>query len=261
MLHVKALDRHGKPVQAAEFVVINTDDPARAAYDGVMVGGDSRIQVPLGNYSVAVAGVETNTAGAPVETDLLTRTDLAVTAGGATVSFDARTAPRVAFSTPLPSVFESAAVSWDRGTVTRLDSLDVTADAGAPFYLGGAAKPVHGVLQSGVVGRQVSPPSAASPYDYVIGVPKTDSIPATQPYPVAASSLATVDASYPTDLPAQDILLRDSWAQVKRAPGDLPMPELPDRPWHAPSSLRHYVSASPELSYGASLVPRSMREY
>ena len=63
--HITALDHEGKPVQAAEVMVVNTDDPARATWDGLMTGGDARVEVPTGNYSVAVGVFDTDAKGNP----------------------------------------------------------------------------------------------------------------------------------------------------------------------------------------------------
>jgi hypothetical protein len=108
------------------------------------------------------------------------------------------------------------------GTVNRLGrGADVDS---SPGVRGDAQRVDVGVPQYGVVGRQVSPSSSRSPYDYVLGVPKTDSIPADQTYP--ASALATIDASYPPTCPR-----------------------------------RTFSCATPKLSYEASLVPNRTGQY
>ncbi|QUQ72188.1 S53 family peptidase [Kutzneria sp. CA-103260] len=248
-LHVTALDHEGKPVSAAEIVVINTDDPARAQWDGLMFDGDSRISVPAGHYSVAVAAFETDAKDNPTETELLSVTDVTVPATGTGVALDGRTAAPVSFTTPLPSVESATVVGWSRGVGTKLATLDIGAMAGTRFYVGQAAKPKYGVLQYSVAGRRVSPAAAVAPYSYALVVPKTDSIAAKQTYAVAASSLATIDNTFVTDQPSQDAYTWDSFTLHNQGASNPALPEVPYVPVHAPSSDRRYVSTDASFDY------------
>lgn len=255
LLDIKALDHEGAPAAAAEVMVVNADDPARATWDGIMTGGDARIQVPAGHYGVAVAIFNTDAKGDSTETDLLTATDVTVSADGTTVALDGRAANPVSFVTPRPSVFEVGTVGWIRGVAGNLDALDIGALAGTKFYVSAAAKARYGVMQFSVLARQNSPASASSPYSYAVAIPKTAQIPANQTYAVAASSLATFDDTYVTDTPAQDLLLSDGFRLTSDGPSD---PVLPDLPWangHAPSSDVRYVSASSVLVYDGFMLP------
>ncbi|HJP80273.1 MAG TPA: S53 family peptidase [Pseudonocardiaceae bacterium] len=254
LLDIKALDHEGVPARAAEVLVVNTDDPARATWDGLMTGGDARIEVPTGNYGVAVGIFDTDAKGDSTETDLLTATDVSVPAAGATVSLDGRAAHQLAFQTSRPSVFDAAAVGWDRGTAGHLQELSVGAAAGTRFYIGAAGPAAHGVLRYTVVGRQLSPASLGTPYSYAIALPDGDRIPATATYPIADSSLATVDSSYPTDQPHQDLQLADGW--LEPTAGDAPaLPDLPDVTVHAPALDRRYISAPSSLRYDGLMLP------
>jgi len=255
LLDIKAFDHEGVPAAAAEVMLVNADDPARATWDGVMTGGDARIQVPAGHYGVAVAVFDTDAKGDSTETDLLTATDVTVTAAGATVSLDGRGAQPISFVTPRPSVFEVGTVGWIRGVAGNLDALDIGALAGTKLYVGAAAKAQHGVMQFSVLARQNSPASAGSPYSYVAAIPKTAQISANQTYTVAASSLATFDDTYVTDTPAQDLMLSDGFLLTSDGPND---PVLPDLPWaagHAPSTDVRYVSASSTMVYDGLMLP------
>ncbi len=257
LLDIKALDHEGTPAAAAEVVVVNTDDPAKANWDGIMSGGESRIQVPAGHYSVAVAVFDTDAKGNSTETDLLTVTDLTVPAAGTSVTLDGRTAHQLSFTTQRPSVFEVATTGWIRGIAGELDSLDIGALAGTAFYVGSAAKAQYGVMQYSVLGRLNSPASASSPYSYVVAIPKVAQIPANQTYAVAASTLATFDDTYVTDTPAQDLLLSDGFKLAGDGPDD---PVLPDLPWasgHSPATDLRYVSAeaSGNLAYDGLMLP------
>ena len=254
-LHVTALDHEGKPVPAAEIVVINTDDPARAQWDGLMFAGDSRISVPAGHYSVAVAAFETDAKDNPTETELLSVTDVTVPAAGTAVALDGRSAAPVSFTTPLPSVDSATVVGWSRGVGTKLVTMDIGAMAGTRFYVGQAAKPKYGVLQYSVTGRRVSPAATVAPYSYALAVPKTDSIGASQTYPVAASSLATVDNTFVTDQPSQDALTWDDFALHGQGPGNPALPALPYIPVHAPGSDRRYVSTDSSFDYDGTFDP------
>jgi hypothetical protein len=255
LLDIKALDHEGTPAAAAEVVVVNTDDPARATWDGIMTGGDSRIQVPAGHYGVAVAIFNTDAKGNSTETDLLSVTDVTVPAAGTTVSLDGRTAQPVSFATPRPSVLDAVTTGWVRGVSGQLATLDIGALSGTAFYVGSAAKAKYGVMQFSVVGRQHSPASATSQYSYVVAIPKVAQIPTSQTYTVAASSLATFNDTYVTDTPAQDLLLSDGFRLTTDGPTD---PVLPDLPWdagHAPSTDVRYISASSTLVYDGLMLP------
>ena len=254
-LHVTALDHEGKPVQAAEIVVINTDDPARAQWDGLMFDGDSRISVPAGHYSVAVAAFETDAKDNPTETELLSVTDVTVPAADAGVALDGRAAAPVSFTTPLPSVESATVVGWSRGVGATLATMDIGAMAGTRFYVGQAAKPKHGVLQYSVAGRRVSPAAAVAPYSYALVVPKTDSIAAKQTYPVAASGLAAIDNTFVTDQPGQDAYTWDDFVLHGQGAGNPALPTLPEVAVHAPSSDRRYVSTDASFDYAGTFDP------
>ena len=247
-LHITAVDHAGKPVPAAEVIAVNTDDPAKANWDGIMNAGDARIEVPAGHYSVAVAAFETDAAGNSTETDLLSVTDLTVPSAGAAVSLDARTAQQVAFTTPQPSTFSAAVAGWDRGTAAHQDFLDVGALAGTKFYVGGAAKAKYGVLNFSVFGRQVFGSGS-----YLLAFPNDNQVPASQTY--AAGALATVDSTYATDLPQQDLTMNDLWNRVgSSGPA---FPDLPAFTVHAPSQGRQYISAVAGASYEGLMLPAS----
>ena len=256
-LHITATDHEGKPVQAAEVVVINTDDPGRATWDGIMLTGDSRIAVPAGHYSVAVAAFETDAQDNPTETELLTATDVTVPTAGTTVAVDGRKASPVSFTTPLPSVDSATVVGWSRGVGTKLATLDIGAMAGTRFYVGQAATAQYGTLQYSVAGRRTSPAAAVAPYSYALAVPKTDSIGAKQTYAVKASSLATIDNTYVTDQPSQPAIMFNDFVLHTQGPGNPALPSIPYVDVTAPSSDRHYVSTDPSFDYEGTFNPNS----
>ena len=246
-LHITAVDHAGKPVPAAEVIAVNTDDPTKANWDGIMNAGDARVEVPAGHYSVAVAAFETDSAGTSTETDLLSVTDVTVPAAGAAVALDARSAQQVAFTTPQASTFSAAVAGWDRGTTAHMDSLDVGALAGTKFYVGGASKASHGVLNFSMFGRQVASGSAS----YVLAFPNYDQVPASQTY--VAGGLATVDSTYATDEPKQDLTMSDLFDHPgSSAPA---FPDLPDVTVHAPSQGRQYISAVAGVLYDGLMLP------
>ncbi|MEZ0109367.1 hypothetical protein ABH920_003381 [Catenulispora sp. EB89] len=245
-LHITALDHAGNPVQAAEVIAVNTDDPTKANWDGIMTAGDARVEVPAGHYSVAVAAFETDAAGNSTETDVLTVTDVTVPAAGTAVALDGRTAQQVAFTTPQPSTFAAAVVGWDRGTAAHMDFLDIGALAGTRFYVGSAAKATYGTLNFSMFGRQTT--ASAS---YLLAFPNYDQVPASQTYD--AGPLATVDSTYATDEPQQDLTLSDLWNRVGSSGPALP--ELPAVTVHAPSTGRQYISAVAGASYEGLMLP------
>ncbi|WP_228564232.1 S53 family peptidase [Catenulispora rubra] len=245
-LHITALDHAGQPVQAAEVIAVNTDDPAKANWDGIMTAGDARVEVPAGHYSVAVAAFETDSAGNSTETDVLSVTDVTVLAAGTAVALDARTAQQVAFTTPHASTFAAAVVGWDRGTAAHMDFLDIGALAGTRFYVGSAAKATYGTLNFSVFGRQTT--GSAS---YLLAFPNYDQVPASQTY--NAGALATVDSTYATDEPQQDLTMSDLWNRVgSSGPA---FPDLPAVTVHAPSTGRQYISAVAGVSYEGLMLP------
>jgi hypothetical protein len=255
LVDIKALDHAGHPAAAAEVVVMNVDDPTKASWDGIMTDGDARIQVPYGNYSVGVIVFDTDAAGNPTETDLLTATDVAVPAAGATVSLDGRSAHRLAFTTPLPSVQADFLVDWIRGTPTRQNVTTVGVTAGTPLYVGAAAPAQHGILTYRVSGRTLSPATAASPYSYVLAAPPSDHIAATQTYPIAAASIATLDSTDVTDQPSQQLALADGWTLPNRDPN---VPDYDGFEWtpaRAPGTDRVYLSSLSGLDYLGYMLP------
>jgi hypothetical protein len=254
-LHITALDHEGKPAQAAEVVVINTDDPGRAMWDGLMVTGDSRIAVPAGHYSIAVAAFETDAKDNPTETELLTVTDVTVPTAGAAVALDGRKASPVSFTTPLPSAESATVVGWSRGVGTKLATLDIGALAGTRFYVGQAAKAQYGTLQYSVAARRNSPVAALAPYTYALATPKTDAIGADQTYAVKASSLATIDNTYVTDQPSQDAIYFDDFVLHSQGPGDPALPSIPYVQVKAPTAERHYVSTDASFDYEGTFNP------
>ncbi|MFD8491781.1 S8 family serine peptidase [Amycolatopsis sp. NPDC059657] len=255
LLRVKALTHIGKKAPEAEVVVINTDNLAAASYDGIMVDGEARLQVPNGHYSVAVAIYQTEDHNNQIDTELLTQTDVTVSNGGATVSLDGRRAHQVSFQTPLPSENNATTVAWSRGTKAKLSSLYMGAMAGTNFYVGEAAKPKTGALRFSVAARQMSPESAATPYSYVLAVPGIDHIPADLNYKIDAASLSTVDSTVVTDLPKQYVKLDDFWDVQNPGPANPPVSGLPPVEVLAPSSQRLYLSTVPGLSYAGLMTP------
>ena len=248
VLDVKAVDHAGKPAAAAEVIVVNADDPGRASWDGVLVGGEARIQVPTGHYGVAVAVFTSDAQDNPTDTELLSQTDVTVPATGAAVSLDGRKAQQVTFTTPLPSTRDAVAVGWERGTAADVSWLDVGATAGVPLYVGAAGKAKYGTLKYSVVGRQTGPG-----YSYFAGVPKTDHIDAAQAHPVTSTS--TVDSEYVTDQPGQDLVLWDDWQIRDVGPANPAMPDLPLTRRRAPSTDRRYLTAVPGLRYDGLMLP------
>lgn len=251
-LNVKALDHAGKPAAAAEVVVVNTDDPTKANWDGIMTGGDARIQVPAGHYSVAVAVFDTDAKGNSTETDLLSVTDLTVPAAGTTVMLDGRTASRVSVATPRPTVNADTVVGWVRGKGENLDVLDVGALPGTPLYVGAAGPARYGVLTYSVVARQVSP---APGYTYLFAEPELDHVPASQAYTMSAATLATVDSTYVTDTPAQQLYLWDDFDLTSEGPTDPALPTLSFVLGNAPSTDRRYISTGTNLRYDGLMLP------
>ena len=255
LLDIKALDHEGRPAAAAEVIVTDVDDPTRANWDGVMADGDARIEVPDGNYSVAVAVFDTDAAGNATETDLLTATDVSVAAGGSTVALDGRKAQRVSFTTPKPSVQANLLVDWIRGTAADQSVSTIGVQGTTPLYVSPAAAAKHGVLTYRVYGRAVSPASAASPYSYVLAAPPSASIPGSETFAVPASGLTTLDSTQVTDLPGQQLALSDGWTLTGRAAA---VPDYSTFDWvpgMSPGTLRIYVSALPGLAYLGYLLP------
>ncbi|HKN55687.1 MAG TPA: S53 family peptidase, partial [Amycolatopsis sp.] len=156
----------------------------------------------------------------------------------------------VTFSTPLPSARDTMVVGWERGTSKKVSWIDTGAMAGVPLYVGAAGKAQTGTLNYSVVARQTGPS-----YSYFLGIPKTDHIAADQSYPVPSASLSTLDSTYLTDQPGQDLILWDDWQIRNVGPANPAMPDLPFTRRHAPTSDRRYVSAVPGLRYDGLMLP------
>jgi hypothetical protein len=255
LLKVRALDHEGRPAAAAEVMVVNVDDPNRAAWDGIMASGDARVQVPAGHYGVAVAVFDADAKGNEIETDLLTVTDVTVPTGGTTVTLDGRTAHQVSVTTPLPSRTVDEVANWIRGDSSNIVRLDVGALPGTRFYIGSAAKPAVGVMRFSFTARDVSPATAPTPYSYLTMVPNLNTIPADQSYVPPASSYATIDSDYVTDKPSQDYYLWDDFVATDRPVDAQVLPGLDFVTPKAPGHDRRYVSAAPNLGYDGLLLP------
>jgi subtilase family protein len=250
LLKVRALDHEGNPAAVAEVVVVNVDDPKRAAWDGLMASGDARVEVPAGHYGVAVAIFNADAKGNETETDLLSVTDVTVPSGGTTVTLDGRTAQQVSVVTPQPSHTVDVVAGWIRGTATAHVSIDVGAKPGTRFYVGGAAKAKVGVMQFSLVARNVG-----TGYTYLFCLPKADAIPANQTWTPAASSFAVVDSDYVTDTPGQQLYLWDDFT-VPGDPADgSSLPTLDFVKGQAPGHDRRYISAGAAMSYDGLMLP------
>lgn len=255
LLKIKALDHEGRPAAAAEVMVVNVDDPNRAAWDGIMASGDARVQVPVGHYGVAVAIFNSDAKGNETETDLLSVTDVNVPATGTTVTLDGRTASLVSVKTPQPSTTTDMVANWVRGSSSAIVRLDVGALPGTRFYIGSAAKPTTGVMRFSFVARNVSPATAAAPYSYLTMVPNLNTVPADQSYTPAASSYGIVDSDYVTDKPSQQLYLWDDFTATDRPVDEQTLPGLDFVTGNAPGHDRRYVSTAPGLAYDGLMLP------
>ncbi|WP_020660600.1 S53 family peptidase [Amycolatopsis benzoatilytica] len=255
LLDVKAVDHAGKPAAAAEILVVNADDPARATWDGLLVGGEAKIQIPAGHYGVAVAVFNTDDHDQPTDTELLSQTEVTVPATGATVSLDGRKANRATLATPLPSDPGAIVVGWERGSTAKVNSLDIGALGAVPLYVGAAGKAATGKFSFSVSARSVSPANAAKPYRYFFGLPKTDQIPASQAYRIDAAKMSTVDINYPTDQPAQHLIGWDEWTIPDESAANQQPPDLPYLEWNAPASDRLYTNVPAKQGYLGQLRP------
>ncbi|SDY05605.1 hypothetical protein SAMN05421504_104363 [Amycolatopsis xylanica] len=255
LLRINAITHGGKKAPASEVIVVNTDNPAAAALDAIMINGEARFQVPNGHYSVAVAAYQVEDADHGKETEFLTQTDVTVSNGGATVTLDGRRAHPVSFQTPLPSEFDAATIAWTRGSATKAASLQMGALSDTKFYVSDAPKAKTGVLSFSVTARQLSPASAATPYSYFIGIPTVDHIPVNQAYRIDPANLSTVDSTYTTDLPGQPVRAYDFWDIPHPSVRNPPMSSLPGVVAQAPSSERHYLSVAPGMYYGGVMNP------
>jgi hypothetical protein len=250
LLKIKAYDHEGRPAGIAEVIVVNVDDPRRAAWGGLMASGDARIQVPTGHYSVMVAIFIADAKGNETETDMLSVTDVTVPSGGTTVTLDGRTAQPVSVTTPLPSRNVDLAAGWIRGNGTDHVFINVGAKPGTKFYIGSAAKAKYGVMQFSLVARNVG-----TGYTYLVCVPKLGTIPADQSWAPAASSFATVDSDYVTDTPSQQLYLWDDWQMPEDPREGVSLPSLDFVIGKAPGHDRRYISAAANISYDGLMLP------
>ena len=211
VLQLNTLDGTGAPSNAF-VLLINTDsyhtfNAVVSSYQGV-----GKVAVPAGNYAAISVGFISDAQGNNVRMDLFTRDGITVPAAGTVppVTVDERTATsQVTFTTQKPATAAGGFVELARmdasGDGSGAELLNP--DGSGATYVSPDAKPAVGSLKYAVYWVGQSPATAASAYQYDLGV-TADHIDANQSYAPADSSLATLrhtfnlDPAYGTNAPS-----------------------------------------------------------
>jgi hypothetical protein len=197
-LTLNGIDGAGQKDTGDLVLVYNVDNLLKYANEAVFNNGQSKVSVPVGNYS-AVCLFYNYVTGAVAA---VTLGQFSVTSDNASVTLDARTATsKVSISTPRPATPEVTEVGVGRG--------DRLGQTGSDAFLGDSqttftVTPVTSGISAGqlyyyVYSRMYSPSTAKTPYTYDVEFPTTGAIPVNQSYAAQASNLATVNSSYPAE--------------------------------------------------------------
>jgi hypothetical protein len=244
-LTITANGPDGKPDNGDTAVVYNTDDGnlfdpnefANPFYQGV-----AKFSVPEGHYSALGLFVETDADGNVTGVRMSAQPELAVSKD-MSVKTDAQQAnSKVTWVTPRPALLQEGGFILRREPTTGPAlTVDLATGPGVPVWVSPTSKPVTtGKMQSYPYNRLSSPPGPGTPYEYQLQ-PATAGVIPHQRYVINASSLATIDANYYSEL--------NSVGMRQRA-GMYPFEDGQSRGPHQitlPVKQTEYVSADPSI--------------
>jgi len=198
-LVIKALDASGRPANGVFVDVVNTDALGKFVSLLVVNGGEERISVPLGHYSLFAVGDLPDPTPDAANQFIVPISDFAVTTNMQTIVVDARTAtitPSV--RTPRPAGLSSLSLGWSRYGGDKQLSISVSWVFGTDQEVRVAPAPVT------VVGRTdwetywqlAGAPTSGRPYAYSLSFRDPHRVPVDQRYVVTESELARVNAAY-----------------------------------------------------------------
>ena len=242
-LRIPLLDQAGQPAQAASLVVVNVDDVRK--YNGFAFadGGEVRLSVPEGNYSLFAEFPQFDADGSVTER-MVNVSDFAVTGATTLRPVDARTATtEVALAgTPKPAVVDEASATWTRGDdLGSAGGYIIGLDPTASSYVAPGRPVVHGTLTWG--NRfHASAEDGSYTYDLVYGA--DGAIPAVQRYRATAAQLATLTEKYYSDVPQELYSTRPGF----RSQDTFVFSTL--FPIQAPTTRTEYVGGSQDVIWG-----------
>ncbi|MFI5615171.1 hypothetical protein [Amycolatopsis sp. NPDC051903] len=244
-LTLAADELDGTPSDTGISLVTNVDD-STLLDDGEALNffydGTAKYSVPAGTYSAVSAFFTTAADGTVTGVREVVHPEFTVKAD-TTVRVDAAQATsKVTWQTPRPALLD------DNGFLVRRAAksgpavtFDYDAGPGVPMWISPVAKAVRtGELQTYPYARLISPPGPGTPYEYWLQKASIGTIP-KQRYPATDAEVATVDASYYSEVPSLGRHQRSGMFSFEDRGG------RPAVPIDLPRHQIEYVSAAPDL--------------
>ena len=240
-----ANDIAGKPADTGVGFLYNTEDgnilDPNENYN-YFAGGTAKFSAPDGTYSALGLFWTVDADNNLTEVRFSAQPEFPVSAD-TTVRVDAAKAnSEVTWVTPRPALLDDNGFLFRRAAKTGpAFAVDYDAGPGVPIRVSPTTKPVRsGALQTYPYSRLISPPGLGVPYEYQLQKVTTGTIP-RQRYVVAAKDVATIDATYYSEL---------STTGLRQRAGMFSFEDSGGRASHPIATPRHqteYVSASPDL--------------
>jgi len=252
-LTVTATDTSGQPDTGDDVLVLNADsiqrfdDPIES--DNFFSNGVTKFSVPAGHYWAIGDFFVFPRTGLPSERlDVLPQ--FTVSGGDKTVVMSAQAASsEIKMVTTRPTVLDNLTVEFRRGTA---DGKTFSASWGAnfPIYVSPTTqRPTVGKLAV-VTSAQLGSPKAATgiPYQYNLAFANTSGLIPPGRHVVSPASLATVNASYYSDVTGAGAQYRFGILPIQRNDFFL----IPINPFPVPSQETEYMTGNPGIQWGDS---------
>jgi hypothetical protein len=245
---VNANNAEGRPDEGGTALLYNVDNGDLLDFDestNYFFGGTAKFSVPEGRYSALGLFFSTDAENNVTGVRFSAQPEFTV-AADITIRLDAqRATSKVTWVTPRPALPAGGGFFIRRAATAGSGfTVDVDAGSGVPVWVSPTSKPVKvGQLQSYPYSRLISAPGPGTPYEYQLQKAASGIIP-QQRYVVAANSLATVNASYFSEL--------GLIGQRQRAgayPFELEGTARLSHPMEMPRKQTEYVSADPSIMW------------
>ena len=241
-LIVHVVDAAGAPVPFGFISLLNVDDARKYNGFAIVVDGEARVSVPLGNYSGVTFIDSLDAAGnfLGVREDAVG--EYAVSAQNQVLTFDARHATaRLSVSAPKPAGLTLQTFDWNRTDATGFggSGSSFISDASPVFVTPEPAATV-GTLTSDTAFTLLSSPSVRNAYRYDAAFAAVPGVAANQAYAIRSGQLQTVDARYYADAVARQGQL----ARLILNPGSFGGISV-GLPLALPSNQTEYLSGAP----------------
>ncbi|MFF4593458.1 hypothetical protein [Amycolatopsis sp. NPDC001319] len=222
-----------------DSTLLDENEAVNFFYDGT-----AKYSVPAGNYSAVSVFFTTAADGSVSGVREVVNPEFTVKAD-ATVRMDAAKATsKVTWVTPRPALLDDNGFFVRRAAKTGpAVTFDYDAGPGVPMWISPVAKAVRiGELQTYPYAHLVSAPGTGTPYEYWLQKASSGTIP-KQRYPVTDADVATVDASYYSEVSSLGRHQRSGMFTFET------VSSRPSVPIALPRHQIEYVQAAPDLMW------------